>query len=182
RPERTLRNGRPDGIGRAEPARPVRRILAVGVNKGVLEQAIRDSGVSAVITDDVDDADVVFTLPSFWKRKPQKLRDAEERNLEMHVLKSNGASRIMQALASLRSPAREGNPVMRVMEQTEEAIGPLLTGERHQIDLEPQSSYIRRIQHQIAQQFNLGSRSHGREPNRRVRVFRDGDDTPSFEE
>jgi predicted RNA-binding protein Jag len=72
--------------------------------------------------------------------------------------------------------------VLEAMEETEEAIGSLITGNRHQVDLEPQNAYIRRIQHQIAQQFNVGSRSHGREPNRRVRVFRDGDTSLPFED
>jgi hypothetical protein len=50
------------------------------------------------------------------------------------------------------------------------------------VDLTPQGADIRRIQHQIAQQFNVGSRSHGREPYRRVRVFRSGDTTLPFED
>ena len=206
------REGREDGYGRersepgergirAEPsdrgearsavAGPVKRIFPVGVNKHRLEQAIRDSGMNAVLADRVDDADVVFTLNTFFRKKPQSLRDAEAQNIPVTVLKSNTGSRMMQALTSLRSPSgpprayevgRSPDPVLDAMEETEEAIGSIVTGERHQVDLEPQNAYIRRIQHQIAQKFNVGSRSHGREPNRRVRVFKDGDTSLSFED
>jgi stage III sporulation protein SpoIIIAA len=185
RVERGPRNGRALAAGRTEAARPVKRIFPVGINKHRLEQAIRDTGIDAVITDKVDDADVVFTLASFWKKKPQSLRDAEARNLEVQVLKSNTGTRMMQALTNLRpagAATRPRDPVVQAMEETEEAIGSVITGERRQVDLEPQNAYIRRIQHQIAQQFNVGSRSHGREPNRRVRVFRDGDTSLPFDD
>jgi stage III sporulation protein SpoIIIAA len=183
--DRPPRNGRTAASGRGGAARPVKRILPVGVSKQRLEQAIRDTGIDATITDRVDDADVVFTLASYWKKKGPQLRDAEARNVEVQVLKSNTGSRMMQALAGLRGPeprARSRDPVMDAMEETEEAIGTLITGERRQVDLGPQNAYIRRIQHQIAQQFNVGSRSHGREPNRRVRVFRDGDTSLPFDD
>jgi predicted RNA-binding protein Jag len=40
------------------------------------------------------------------------------------------------------------------------------------VDLTPQNSYIRRLQHQLAERFQLGSRSAGREPYRHVRIFK----------
>ena len=163
----------------------MKRIFPVGVNRHRLEQAIKDSGVDAVITDRVDDADMVMTLNSYLRKKPQSLRDAETRNLEIFYLKSNTGSRMVQALSSLRSNGGSGrprDPVVEAMEETEEAIGSIVTGEQRQVDLEPQNAYIRRIQHQIAQKFNVGSRSHGREPYRRVRVFGDGDTSLPFED
>ena len=38
--------------------------------------------------------------------------------------------------------------------------------------LTPQESYIRKLQHQLADRYNLGSRSKGREPNRHVEIYR----------
>jgi hypothetical protein len=40
-------------------------------------------------------------------------------------------------------------------------------------DLAPASAYIRRLQHQLARQANLVSHSYGKEPHRRVRIFRE---------
>jgi predicted RNA-binding protein Jag len=42
------------------------------------------------------------------------------------------------------------------------------------ISLTPQESYIRKLQHQLADRYNLGSRSKGREPHRHVEIYRAG--------
>ncbi len=39
------------------------------------------------------------------------------------------------------------------------------------VELSPQNAYIRRLQHQMAERANLVSRSRGREPYRRVRLY-----------
>ena len=41
------------------------------------------------------------------------------------------------------------------------------------VDVRPRPSYIRRQQHELARQANLISHSYGREPRRRVRIYRD---------
>ena len=43
------------------------------------------------------------------------------------------------------------------------------------VELSPQTSYVRRLQHQLAEQHRLQSRSTGLEPNRRVRIFREAE-------
>ena len=60
------------------------------------------------------------------------------------------------------------------MQETEDAITNVLNGDDSAIELTPQNSYIRRLQHEMAQRYNLTSRSEGREPHRRVRISRDG--------
>jgi predicted RNA-binding protein Jag len=39
------------------------------------------------------------------------------------------------------------------------------------VELLPQRAYIRRLQHELAQRFGVGSQSRGREPQRRVRII-----------
>jgi len=53
------------------------------------------------------------------------------------------------------------------MEETETAIGMIIDG-GPPVSLTPQQSYIRKLQHQLADRYNLASRSRGREPNRFV--------------
>ena len=45
----------------------------------------------------------------------------------------------------------------------------MMTGQ-DAVDLTPQNAYIRRLQHMLAQRYNLLSRSLGKEPYRRVRI------------
>ena len=43
--------------------------------------------------------------------------------------------------------------------------------EQEPVELSPQNAYIRRLQHQMAERANIVSRSRGREPYRRVRLY-----------
>jgi predicted RNA-binding protein Jag len=56
------------------------------------------------------------------------------------------------------------------MTEAEEAIHAVLQQDRP-VELAPQRAYIRRLQHELAQRFNLTSQSRGREPQRRVRIM-----------
>ncbi|HYU50269.1 MAG TPA: R3H domain-containing nucleic acid-binding protein [Candidatus Limnocylindria bacterium] len=58
------------------------------------------------------------------------------------------------------------------MRETEEAIG-LVVRRSEPVELSPQNAYIRRLQHQMAERANILSRSRGREPYRRVRLYPD---------
>jgi predicted RNA-binding protein Jag len=41
-----------------------------------------------------------------------------------------------------------------------------------QVGLNPQGSYVRRLQHKIADKYGMSSTSAGREPERRVVIYR----------
>jgi predicted RNA-binding protein Jag len=47
-----------------------------------------------------------------------------------------------------------------------------MNGERTMVELTPRSSYIRKLQHQMADRYNLRSESRGEDANRRVKIFR----------
>ena len=49
----------------------------------------------------------------------------------------------------------------------------LVVKQQEPVELAPQNAYIRRLQHQMAERANLVSRSRGREPYRRVRLYPD---------
>ena len=57
-------------------------------------------------------------------------------------------------------------------QEAQEASQAVLNGARS-VDLKPTTAYGRRLQHQLVRQANLISHSYGREPQRRVRIFRD---------
>jgi hypothetical protein len=71
-------------------------------------------------------------------------------------------------------PAPFGNDsvVEEALLETEQAITQVINGERNAVELTPRSSYIRRLQHQMADRYNLRSESRGDDPNRRVKIFR----------
>jgi stage III sporulation protein SpoIIIAA len=146
-----------------------RRIYPFGISRRRLEQAIRQMGMAAVIVDQLGDADALMTLRSYYRRKPQLLRDAEERGVPVYVIKSNTVLQMEQCIVSMRGE-RGQDPVLFALQEAEEAIGDVMKG-RRSAELSPQNAYIRRLQHMLAQRYNLTSRSLGQEPQRRVRIL-----------
>ncbi|HEX5823991.1 MAG TPA: R3H domain-containing nucleic acid-binding protein [Candidatus Limnocylindrales bacterium] len=149
---------------------PTLRILPQGISRKRLEQAVRDLQLPVQIARDVDDADVVMTLRNEYKQKTPMLREAEDRALPIYVLKSNTIPQMQSSLTSIF--ALEIDPREAALRETEEAIGAVLSG-ADPVELSPQNAYIRRLQHQMAERANLVSRSRGREPYRRVRLYPD---------
>jgi stage III sporulation protein SpoIIIAA len=153
----------------AEPPQPKgKRIYPFGVSRARLEQAMRDVGSGSIISERLDEADIVLTDRSYYRRKPQSLREAESRGVPIFVLKSNTVVQMQQALLSIEQDSRV-DPVLDAMSEAEEAIHSVIATDRP-IELAPQGAYIRRLQHELAQRFNLTSQSRGREPQRRVRI------------
>ncbi len=151
------------------PAAHGKRIYPFGVSRNRLLQAMRDTGSGATLSERLDEADVVLTDRSYYRRKPQALREAESRGVPIYVLKSNTLVQMQQALMALSNGSR-ADPVLDAMTEAEDAIHSVIASDRA-VELAPQSAYIRRLQHELAQRFNLTSQSRGREPQRRVRIL-----------
>lgn len=149
---------------------PTLRVLPYGISRKRLEQAIRELQLPVIIARDIDEADVVMTLRSEYRQKAGIVRDAEERGIPIYVLKSNTIVQMQASLTSIFS--LEVDPREAALREAEEAIGIVL--ERAEpVELSPQNAYIRRLQHQMAERANIVSRSRGREPYRRVRLYPD---------
>jgi stage III sporulation protein SpoIIIAA len=176
----------PEGVARRssdEAPRAARRIYPFGISRSRLEQAIRETRVPATIVDNLSDADTVFTLNSYFRRKPPTLRDAEERNIPLSVLRSNAVSQIEKMLLAMSPPQggpRRYDPELEALREAEDAINEIRNHGEAAVQLPPQPSYIRRKQHELAQRFNLASTSRGREPHRGVRIFREGHSNMPF--
>ncbi|HNO65890.1 MAG TPA: R3H domain-containing nucleic acid-binding protein, partial [Tepidiformaceae bacterium] len=141
------------------------------------EAAIRSVGINATLVDDVAAADAVLTMRSYYRAKPAALREAEERNLPMYVVKSNSQYHLEQVLTQFRSnsysegprPPRR-DPMVDIFRETEDAIARVID-EGRPVELPPANSYVRRVQHQLATRYNLDSTSSGKEPLRRVKIL-----------
>jgi hypothetical protein len=150
------------------------RIYPFGVNRSRLESQLRGLGLPAIVVNNQREADVVLTVRNYYRRKPQALRDAEASGVPVHVLRSNSTGSIEQELLHIShldaAPVPGG--ASNALRETEEAIARVLETSTP-IELSPQSAYIRRLQHSLAEQHNLSSLSTGKEPYRRVRISKD---------
>jgi len=172
--------------GAAAPGQTMQRIFPFGVSRNRLETAIERLGVPAVIVRDMKDATLVMTLKNYYRQSAQRLRQAEEQGVPVYVLRNNTISQMERQLAhlfnlrevepdasfpSLRH-ADDSSVVEEAMLEVEQAIHQLMNGERTVVELTPRSSYIRKLQHQMADRYNLRSESRGEDANRRVKIFR----------
>ncbi len=155
-------------IRESDSVLPTLRVLPHGVNRKRLEQAIKELRLPVIIARDSAEADVVMTLKAEYRQKTAGLREAEDRGLPIYVLKSNTIVQMGASLTSIFS--LEIDPREAALREAEEAIG-LVIHDSAPIELSAQNAYIRRLQHQMAERANLISRSRGREPYRRVRLY-----------
>jgi len=147
------------------------QVYPFGVSRNRLEQAVKELRVPVSIVKDMNDADIVMTLKNYYRKSSQALRSAEQSGVPVFVLKSNTLVQIESALSNVFNVEIPDDPVTVAMEEAEDAITTVLDTAKT-IDLAPQLAHVRKLQHQMAERYNLGSVSRGKEPFRRVRIFR----------
>jgi hypothetical protein len=149
------------------------KIFPYGIGQNRLRQAARTLRVPVTLVDDLEDADILMTLKSYYRKHPQPITEAERLGRPVYVLRSNTVIQMESCLADIFALSeRDVDPSSVALRETQEAIRKVLSGTRS-IELSPQSANIRREQHELARQANLVSHSLGREPYRRVRIYRD---------
>ena len=173
----TLPIGEPGIEGPENPRLPLKmlRIFPYGVARNRLQQAAKRLGVPAMVANDADDADVLVTLKSHYRNRQQTVMSAEGRGMPIYVLRANTVSQVEQFLGNLFNLSEqepEAHTMEAIQAQTQAAIAAVLNGERW-VDLPPGPSTVRRLQHDMARQAELVSHSYGKEPRRRVRIFRE---------
>ncbi len=157
-------------------ALPPMSIYAYGLARQRLEQAARRLRLPLNVVDDINEAQALVTLKTYYRRHQRPISDAEERGLPIYVLRSNTVNQMENFLTELFNVSTEGTADNGALEQaireTQSAIEAVLNGSRT-VDLSPQSAAVRRRQHELAREANLISHSYGKEPYRRVRIFRE---------
>jgi hypothetical protein len=152
-----------------EPA----KVYLFGINRGRLEQITKEMQLGLDIVQNLSEANLFITSKNYFRRKPQKVRDAEAANLPLYVLRSNTPAQMRQLLTDIypvESPDKS-NSLKRALGEAEEAVTQVKDGQQEGIELSPQGAYIRRLQHLIAKRNDLLSQSTGKDPNRRVRIY-----------
>jgi hypothetical protein len=112
---------------------------------------------------------MLLTVKSKARPSTRIMQSAEEHNLPVHVIKKNVSSAIMKFLKFYFKLGNEETEDA-AMQEVDEAIKEVKRT-RRTIDLTPQNSYFRRLQHQQVESAGLRSESVGDEPKRRLRVY-----------
>lgn len=164
------------------PGGPQRRILAFGISRNRLEEAIESTRSGATVVDSIQEADAVMTLRPYYRRRSGPIRDAEARGVPVYVLRNNTVAQIEQSLLQMRGPGAQDDPTTAALRETEDAIAAVAFDGRMSVELAPQNAYIRRLQHELANRHGVESTSRGREPFRHVTVIATGGVRPRRDE
>jgi hypothetical protein len=155
------------------PRRNVIRIYPYGIGQNRLRTAASTLKVPVQIVDNLNAADAVMTIKNYYRQQPAPILEAERRNIPIYILRSNTVMQMEQCLVDIfHIPSDPVDVFDEAMRETQESIQRVLNGSTDDIELSPQSATIRSQQHQLARAANLISHSYGREPYRRVRIFR----------
>jgi hypothetical protein len=152
-------------------------IYPYGIARNRLLQAAKQLKVPAKIVRSLKEADSLLTLRRYYRERQQPVIEAEQKGMPIFVLRSNTSQQMEQFLVDLFNLTNVKTPQSQsdersMVDQTQAAIQAVLNGERY-VDLDPASSTIRHLQHEMARQAELVSHSYGKEPNRHVRIFRE---------
>jgi stage III sporulation protein SpoIIIAA len=145
-------------------------IFPYGVSRNKIERAVHNLRVNASIARNWDEADVVLTLKTLERGGQPKLKQIASDNVPIYSIKTNTTTQIQNALRDVFSLGSIDHEELALREAEEAVYQVLLTNQA--IELSPQTSYVRRLQHQFAEKYRLQSRSTGLEPNRRVQIFK----------
>ncbi|MDD5189735.1 MAG: AAA family ATPase [Dehalococcoidales bacterium] len=152
------------------------RLYLFGVNRGRLEQVAEEMQIQLHIVEELENATLMVTSKKYFRQKPPRIRDAENRNLLIYVLRGNSPPQIRQLLSSVypveyNEIANRDSSFKLALDEAKEAVESIKGG-TETVELSPQSAYIRRLQHLVAERNGVFSQSTGKDPNRRVRIFR----------
>lgn len=143
-------------------------ICLFGINRPILEQAAHEKGLDIEITQDLRQSNILITTKNYFRRKPQKLRDAELQGIPIYAIRSNSLQQLRHCLDSIYAGPRD-DTIDAALEEAMQAIEDVKNGKK-EIELSPQNAFIRRLQHLLAERHNVSSKSTGKEPERRVKI------------
>lgn len=154
----------------ATPTRKL-KVFSYGVARNRLQQAADRLGVRIEPVDGIEEADVMVTLKSYYRKHRKLIGEAEQQQKPVYVLRANTINQMESFIAeALNMESVPTDPFEAAISDANRGIAKVRAGEAS-LDLLPVGSAMRRYQHQMARQANLVSHSYGREPNRHVRIF-----------
>ena len=125
----------------------------------------------------MEDADIVIAHKNFAKGGAKILSTAKEYRVQIFYVKTNSMAQIQKVLkdaldiqpGDVESLTGYSDEAEKALDEAKSAIKKVLDGAL-MIELAPQPSHIRKLQHELVEQYNLQSTSIGEEPDRHLRI------------
>lgn len=166
---------RPDTVIRSEALPNIQppdlTIFPFGINVDKVYAAIHQLNIAAEVTQSITNADIVLSVKSQVGPKSRLQQLVRGRQIPIHVLKRNSTSQIVKFLRfHFNLPETADDMELEAVREIHDVCEEV-KDEGKPVDAQPRTSFYRRLQHTIAEEYGLNSLSVGEEPNRRVRVY-----------
>lgn len=156
------------------------KVYPYAVSKGLLERVVKTLQLPVEVVKSIDEADAILALRSYARAGAKIYSLAEARQVPVYVVKSNNLPQLQKALREALHLDGESVGAVDIesdvdetevaLEEARQAITRVMD-RLEPMELSPRRAYIRRLQHQLVERFNLSSRSIGDEPMRRLRIL-----------
>lgn len=162
-----------------EQNKPLRKLYLYAVSRTIVEKTIERLNFNVEITRNVDDADIVLAHKNFAKGGAKVLNTAKEYRAQIFYVKTNSMAQIQKVLKDALDIRPYDNPddagysdkAEQALDEVKNAINSIASGAKY-VDLEPQDTAIRKLQHELAEQYGYKSSSIGEGENRHLRITR----------
>lgn len=159
-----------------EDVKNFKKIYLYAVSRSIAEKVIERLDLNAEITRNIEDADIVIAHKNFVKGGAKVLSTAEKDRLQIFYVKTNSMAQIQKVIKHALDITETNEKqtfydvTEKALDETKAAIEQILSGDKKDIELKPQSQQIRKLQHELAQQHNLDSTSVGEGENRHLKL------------
>ncbi len=165
----------------AYPEHEIINIYPYAVSRGQLERVIRTLELPASICKTIDEAKVIFALKNYAKPGAKILELAKGHKIPLYVVKNNAIEGIQNALKDLfpdlvsdfvidEITKKVIHDEQTALEEARTAVSVVMNTDKS-YDLSPRNAQIRKMQHELIEEYKLDSLSIGQEPQRRIRIF-----------
>ncbi len=148
------------------------RIFPYAVSRNRLLRAIEILGVPARLVRTWDEGDLVLTVRGQERRRSAAFERMRQRNMPVFALRANTTAQMQAFLEDYFHLPRVQQKELAVREAEEAVRAVQRSGQP--VDLAPQVQELRRLQHDLAKGASMASRSMGVEPQRHVRIYKEG--------
>ena len=161
-----------------EQNKPMKKLYLYAVSRTIVEKLIERMDFNVEITRNPEDADIVIAHKNFAKGGAKILNTAKEYRAQIFYVKTNSMAQIQKVLKDALDiqPGDLSDSESEYKDETENALDEVknaikeVIGGAAVVEVAPQDTLIRKLQHELVEQYGLNSTSVGEGENRHLRI------------
>lgn len=162
-----------------EEVKPLKKLYLYAVSRTIVEKLIERLNLNVEIIRNVEDADIVIAHKNFAKGGAKILNTAKDYRVQIFYVKTNSMAQIQKVLkdaldiqpGDVESLTGYTDEAEQALDEAREGIKKVQDG-AGMIELEPRPTHIRKLQHELIEQYNLESSSIGEGDSRHIRIIK----------